>query len=120
MDDFLSYFLGGMFGAKLMSKIATRPYGFWLLWLIGFVLMNIIILIFLSLLGMISFFKVGIPENQTLISALMSFVYDLLYFFFVMIQPWGLMFSLVMGSLFAIGYRVQQKEKRGHNGSRGK
>ena len=110
MDDFLFYFLSGMLGEKMMRKIATHPYGFLFLWLIGFFLLNIIILIFLVVLGMISFFKVGISENQTLASAILSFTHDLFYFFFVMIQPWGLLFSLGMGLLLAIGYRIHYKK----------
>ena len=110
MGDFLFYFLSGMLGEELMRKLATRPYGFLVLWLIGFVLLNILILIFLFVLGVISFVKVGIPENQTLASTIISFTYDLFYFFFVMIQPWGLLFSLGVGLLLAVGYRAHYKE----------
>ncbi len=93
-----------------MRKLATRPYGFLILWMMGFFLLNILILIFLFVLGAVSFIKIGISENQTLASVVTSFIHDLFYFFFVMIQPWGLLFSLGVGLLLAIGYRAHYKE----------
>ena len=105
MDDFLFYFLAGMFGEELLRKIATRPFGFWVLWLMGFILVSIFALIFLFSLALLGLFKAGIPSEQSLFSTLLFIVRDVLVFFLVMMQPWAALFSSVMGLLFAIGYR---------------
>ena len=109
MDDFLSYFLAGMFGEELLRKIATRPFGFWVLWLMGFILVSIFALIFLFSLALLGLFKAGIPSEQSLFSTLLFIVRDVLVFFLVMMQPWAALFSSVMGLLFAIGYRLHYR-----------
>ena len=104
MGDFVFYFLAGMFGEELMRKIATRRYGVFVLWFIGFVLINVCIFMFLVLLFIVSFVKVGALPGLSLLSSIMSGLRDLLSFFFVTMQPEAVIFSLGMGFLFALGY----------------
>ena len=106
MDDFLSYFLAGMFGEELLRKIATRPYGFMILWLMGFILANLFFIILLISLASLTAFKQGISPDISLL----SFARDFLVFFFVTIQPWAALCALGMGLLFAIGYRWHYRD----------
>jgi len=57
MDDFITYFLAGMLGEELIYKIATHPFVFMFLWMIGFVLVNIFFLLLFIAFGLISFLK---------------------------------------------------------------
>ena len=104
MDEFLLYFLGGMFGAELIRKIATRPYGFLVLWLMSFILVNILAVIFVLSLGFLALFKVGIAAGQSLFSTMLLIIRDWLVFFFVMMQPWAALFCLGVSFLFALSY----------------
>ena len=104
MDDFIFYFLAGMFGEELMRKIATRRYGIFILGFVGFVLINVFIFIFLVLLFIVSFVKEGALPGLSLLSSIMSGLRDLLLFFFVTMQPEAVIFSLGMGFVFALGY----------------
>ncbi len=104
MDDFITYFLAGMFGEELIRKMATRPFGFMYLWLIGFILVNICIILLLIAIGLTGLFKVGIAQDETILSTLFSFIRDLSNFFFIMIQPWGAIAASGFGLLFALSY----------------
>jgi len=104
MDDFITYFLAGMFGTELIRKVATRPFGFMYLWLMCFVLVNICMLLLFVVFGLIAFLKVGMVQNETILSTMFNFVRDLSYFFFVIIQPWGIITACVLGLVFAVSY----------------
>ena len=107
MNEFLTYFLAGMLGEEMLRKIATRPFGFWVLWLIGFILVSIIFLLFMFSLAFFSFFKVGLQPEESL----SSIAYAGLVFFFVTIQPWAGLFFLGMGLLFALSYHWHYRNR---------
>ena len=104
VDEFLLYFLGGMFGAELIRKIATRPYGFLVLWLMSFILVNILAVIFVLSLGFLTLFEVGIAAGQSLFSTILLIIREGLVFFFVMMQPWAALFCLGVSFLLAFSY----------------
>ena len=107
MDDFLTYFLAGMLGEELLRKIATRPFGFWVLWLIGFLFVNILLFLLLFFLAFLSFLKAGIQPEESLF----SIIREGLSFFFVTIQPWATLVALGGGILLAISYRSHYLDK---------
>jgi len=110
MDDLFWYFLAGMFGEELMRKIATKPYGFWLLWVICTILVNVLIFLFIFILGVMTVVKTGEDGSGEPFS-ISSFFYNFMNFSFVIIQPWEFIFSIVMGLVVAISYRISYRKK---------
>jgi len=111
MEDFFFYFIAGMIGEELMHKLATRPYGFWLLWLIGVGVMNLLIFLFFIVMVVISAFKTGGDDGSGQPFSILNFAHDFLHFFFITTQPWLLLFSLAMGFLLAMAYRDAYKRR---------
>ena len=105
MDDFLFYFLAGMFGEELLRKIATRPYGFMILWLMGFVLVN---LFFIILAG--SFIILGIFSDPAADQSVLRYVIDSFTLIAVDSQPWSTLLALGMGLLLAISYHAHYRD----------
>ncbi len=105
MDDLFTYFLFGMFGEEVLRKLATRPYGFVFLWLLGFILANIFVVVVLLTLGSLSLFSEGVSPDETVATTVVHFFSSLGQFFFVVMQPWGIIFSATVGLLFSMGYR---------------
>lgn len=54
MFGFLTYFLAGMFVEELFRKIATRPFGFMIVWLMWTVLVTIVAIVFLYSLAFLT------------------------------------------------------------------
>ncbi len=100
MDEFLLYFLGGMFGAELIKKIATRPYGFLVLWLMSFILVSVFFIIMFS-----SVIIVGIFTDPAAEQSLMQYLLDSVALLYLkIILPWGILFCLGVSFLFALSY----------------
>ena len=99
MDDFLFYFLAGMFGEELLRKIATRPYGFIVLWLVGFVLVNLFFIILLSSVIILAIFTDPAADPSIL-----RFVVDSFALAAVESQPAASLLALGLGFLLALGY----------------
>jgi len=111
MEDFFLYFIAGMIGEELMNKLATRPYGFWILWLIGLAVTSLVIFLLIVAHVITSIILTGGydgPMNSFSIFDVFHFIF---YSFFVSVQPWALLISLVMGFLFAMAYRDAYKNK---------
>jgi len=106
MDDFLAYFLAGMFGEEFLRKIATRPYGVMYLWLIGFVIANVF---FIILAG--SFIVLGIFTDPAADPSILRYVFDSFTLIAVESQPGATLLALVMGLMFALGYRGHYRDK---------
>ena len=100
MDDFLAYFLAGMFGDELMRKIATRPYGVVYLWLIGFILVYVY---FIILVGVVIAF--AIFTDPAADDSIFHFIVDGFALMAVESQPWSTLLALVGGLMFALAYR---------------
>ena len=106
MNDFLTYFMAGMLGEELMRKIATRPYGFWVLWLVWFVLVNIF---FIILDGV--FITLGIFTDPAADDSIPRYIWESFYLTFAELQPWAVLLALGMGFLLALSYRHHYKLK---------
>ena len=109
MDDFLTYFLAGMLGEDLLRRLATKPYGFIILWFSSFLFVNLLFMLILIVFGIVTMLQVGIPEEETLIEVFLSFVKDFSYFFFVIAQPWASVASIIGGLMLTLGYRSHYK-----------
>lgn len=100
MDEFLLYFLGGMFGAELIQKIATRPYGFLVLWLMSFILVSIFFIIMFG-----SFMILGIFTDPAADQSIVHYLLDSVVLLWEkIILPWGILFSLGVSFLLAFSY----------------
>ena len=91
--------LGGMLGEELIRKIATRPFGFLVLWLAAFVLVNI----FFITLGCF-FIVLGIFTDPAAQESILRYLYDSFVLLATEIGPWMALLSLGMGFLLAISY----------------
>ncbi len=86
--------------------MATRPFGFWVLWGIGFLLVNILFIALYVSLFLFSLFSGGmVGEN------LLEGIYD----FYVTLQPGMTLVPLGMGLMFALGYRGHYRNNSGQS-----
>jgi len=106
MDDFLTYFLAGMLGEEFMRKIATRPYGFLYLWLIGFILTYIFFFMLLSF-----FIVLGVFTDPVADSGILNYVFSSYSLATVKLHPQATYLALVMGLFFAGSYRLHYRLK---------
>jgi len=107
MDDFLTYFLAGMLGEEFMRKMATRPYGFLYLWLIGFILTYILFFMVLSFLIIIWIFTDPAAD-----SGILSYVFSIYSLVAIDSQPGATYFALCIGLMFSLGYRFHYLDKQ--------
>ena len=106
MDDFLTYFLAGMLGEELLRKIATRPFGFWVLWAIGFTL---IILFFTLLISVVVI--AGIFTDPAAEESVLRYVLDCFALVVREFKLWPVLAALGGGILLAISYRSHYLDK---------
>ena len=100
MDDFLFYFLAGMFGEELVRLMATKKVYFPLLW---FVCSASIALVFM--LVTLLFFFMDLYQGRAPDKAFTGHVKDFMSFHFVLIQPLASLFYAGMGFFLAVSYR---------------
>lgn len=102
--DLVTAALAGMLGEDLMRKIATRPFGFWVLWGIGFLLMNIL---FIALI--VSLYLFSLFSGEVMGDPLLEFIYGP----YMMLQPGMTLVPLGLGFMFALGYRGHYRKNSG-------
>ena len=116
MDDFLFYFLAGMFGEELVRRLATKKVYFPLLWLACTIIVGIIFTTLTLMLFVTGIFSDHPPPAQGFI----GHAKDFMHFHFVMIQPWAFLFYSGMGFMLALSYRAHYHNRQRHQNDSGK